>query len=503
MVKPIDLDKNGRGWRTFAGFALAVIVAAAVFVPPIVYQVRHFELPWTDVGTYTRSLWNFFDHGRFVVYSDGDSDFFVWQHFEPFFFLLCVPVRLFGTLGYVTFITAALALSAGYVFLLTADICRSWSIGALAAAAFVANPYTYAIALSYHIETFGILFLLAFAYYSHTGRTRLAWVALVLALTVKEDMWVYAGVIALLLAKPGRWKQSAAFGAAAVGYYVVVIVLVGRSMYPTANYLNMFYLVDGHPMTTAQIAGVLLGRWREYLPLLFTGPGFLFQCSMLFVGILSGWRYILVCGVMLIWLSYPEGPPRTTFAFYYSYPALLLSFVNLPLALNNLRAICRRLLTLRRAEVVGRWAVAGTMAAVIATGILRHAPGHVPWPIDGVVNPRSVYGPGPHVNVPVVKFLIDRYLTSNTQSVLAQYFTITGIPQRPGMYITYKEGGRVLEGKLSPQFVLLDLSADDPIATRETILGLVTMLRRRDRYQPVWDDQNVLLYRLTGPEKPR
>ena len=160
-----------RGLQNMTGFILAVLAAAAVFVPPIVYQVRHFDLPWTDVGTYSRSLWNVFELGKFVVYSDGDSDFFIWQHFEPFFFLLCVPVRIFGTLGYVTLITGALVLSSAFVFLLSARICARGVIGILAAAAFVANPYTYAIALSYHIETFGILFLLAFAYYSHAGRT--------------------------------------------------------------------------------------------------------------------------------------------------------------------------------------------------------------------------------------------------------------------------------------------------------------------------------------------
>jgi uncharacterized membrane protein len=494
------VDDNHRR-RNVAGFLLAVLAATAVFVPPIVYQVRHFELPWTDVGTYSRSLWNVFEHGRFVVYSDGDSDFFVWQHFEPFFFLLCVPVRLFGTLGYVSLITSALVLSAGFVFLLSAHICRSRWVGILAAAAFVANPYTYAIALSYHIETFGMLFLLAFAFYSHAGRTRLAWAALLLALSVKEDMWVYALVIAIMMVSRDRWRHSAAFGAAAVGYYAVVVVLIGRWMYPTAHYLNTFYQVNGHPMTTPQIAGMLLGRWSEYLPLLFTGPGLLFQASLLFVGVLSGWRYVLVCGVMLIWLSYPEGPPRTTFSFYYSYPALLLSFVSLPFALTNLRALCDRLIPAARRA--GGWAIGTTMGAVIVTSVVMHVPGHVPGPIDEVVNRQSVYGSRSGVNVPVVKFLINRYLANNSESVLAQYFTITAIPQRRGMYITYKEGRRVVDGTLSPRFVLVDLSSYDPIASRETLLDLADMLRRRQRYEPLWDDHDVLLYRLTGPAAAR
>jgi hypothetical protein len=204
---------------------------------------------------------------------------------------------------------------------------------------------------------------------------------------------------------------------------------------------------------------------------------------------------------MLIWLSYPEGPPRTTFSFYYSYPALLLSFVSLPFALTNLRALCDRLIPAARRA--GGWAIGTTMGAVIVTSVVMHVPGHVPGPIDEVVNRQSVYGSRSGVNVPVVKFLINRYLANNSESVLAQYFTITAIPQRRGMYITYKEGRRVVDGTLSPRFVLVDLSSYDPIASRETLLDLADMLRRRQRYEPLWDDHDVLLYRLTGPAAAR
>jgi hypothetical protein len=204
---------------------------------------------------------------------------------------------------------------------------------------------------------------------------------------------------------------------------------------------------------------------------------------------------------MLIWLSYPEGPPRTTFSFYYSYPALLLSFVSLPFALNNLRALCDRLIP--AAPNGGRWAIVGALSAMIATGVVLHFPGHVPWPIDEDVNPRSVYGHRSRVNVPVVRALIDRHLTNNSESVLAQHFTITAIPQRRVMYLASKEGRRVLDGALNPRFVLLDLSSYDPLVSRDTLLTLADMLRRRQRYEPLWDDQDVLLYRLIGPDRDR
>jgi hypothetical protein len=57
-----------------------------------------------------------------------------------------------------------------YVFALATAVSGSRRVGALCAAGFVANPYTYAIALSYHPETFGVLFLMAFAYHSRVAQ---------------------------------------------------------------------------------------------------------------------------------------------------------------------------------------------------------------------------------------------------------------------------------------------------------------------------------------------
>jgi hypothetical protein len=83
--------------RTWPWAAVAILAAALVIVPPVVYQTYHCFLGWHDVGNYARANYSFFDFGRFVTSSDGADDFFAQQHFEPFFFLLCIPVRLFGT----------------------------------------------------------------------------------------------------------------------------------------------------------------------------------------------------------------------------------------------------------------------------------------------------------------------------------------------------------------------------------------------------------------------
>jgi uncharacterized membrane protein len=493
---------DGRPGPIWPGAAAAALALAAVVTPAVVYQVRHFMLAWHDVGTYVRVLWNFFDHGRFALYSNGTGDFFIEQHFEPFLFVLALPVRLGGTLGYVTLITAALAVSAGYVFALSSAVSASRWIGGLAAAAYVANPYTYSIAISYHVETFGILFLLAFAYYSYAGRARLAWLALLLALAVKEDMWLYACVAALLVARRERIGQAAAFVAAAVAYYAIVILLIGGWLYPTAHYLSAFYKVNDQPQAKMQIAAMFLGRWREYLALLVTGPGLWFQLSLLFVGLLSGWRSLLTCAVMLIWLTYPDRPGeplRSTLTYYYSYSALALSFVALPFALRNLRRWCDRFAGEAAPGRAGVWAVTAAMAAVVATDVVMHMPAHVPPFIAETVNPRVVFGPGPGVNAGVVRQLIAEHLPAEAGGVLSQFYIIPMIPQRHVMYITLHHRAQFLEDRLRPRFVLLDLDAKDPSVPKEDLDGMVNILKNGGHYQAIYDDGRVLLYRRREP----
>jgi len=94
-----------------------------------------------------------------------------------------------------------------------------------------------------------VLFLLAFAYHSRVAQPGRAWLALALALTVKEDMWVYAAVTALLVASRERAKHTVAFLAGALGYYVVAVLLIGGTWYPAAKYFNSFYESDGQALT--------------------------------------------------------------------------------------------------------------------------------------------------------------------------------------------------------------------------------------------------------------
>ena len=498
---PIQDDRAAARSTISSWAALVCVLAAAlVFVPPVVYQAEHFYFGWWDIGNYTRANYNFFEFGRFAILSDGSGDFFAEQHFEPFFFLLCIPIRLFGTAGYVGAVTAALVLAAGYVYVLTAAVTRSSSAAALCTAAYIVNPYTYAIVLNYHPETFGILFLLAFAYHSYVRQGVRAWLALGLACLVKEDMWVYACAVALLVGQRSGWTRTAACVAGAVVYWVVAVQLIGGSLYPSAKYFNAFYGSEGHPLTKLEIAGLLLGRWREFPALLFSGPGLLFQLSFLFVGVFSGWRYALACGVALLWLTYPGGPPRSNFALYYSYSALLVSYVALPFALVRLRSLGGRVASGANADRYGRWAVTIAMVVMISTDVIMHVPGYQPPPIAESVDLRSVFGPGRGVNIPVVRWLISAFLDNDTGSVMSQCYIIPSLPQHRPLYPIFFHRAAFLEGRLKPKYVLLDLGSPEPWVPEEDRRAIVTLLRSSHGYSPLYDSGNVLLYRRRAAE---
>jgi hypothetical protein len=481
--------------RTWPWALLWIATAAAVVAPPVIYQYHHFFLGWHDIGNYARAIYSFFDFGRFVTSSDGADDFFAQQHFEPFFFVLAVPVRLLGTPGYVAALTLALVVAAGYVFALGTAVGRSRLAGHLCAAAFIANPYTYAIALNYHIETFGMLFLLAFAYHARAGQTWRAGFALLLALTVKEDMWVYLVIASLLVAGRERPWHTLAFIAAAACYYVVAVLGIGGSWYPEARYFNSFYLsTSGQPLSTFEIVGLLAGRWKEFLGMLFTGPGLAFQLTFLFIPVLAGWRYVLACGVMLLWLTYPGGPPRSNFAYYYSYAALTFMCMALPFALANLQTAVARVSGGWKVRRAGARAVGLAMGAVLAANLWSHLPGRAPEPIRPDIDPRSAWGKGPGVNGPVVRRLIDLYLAGDKGSVLSQFYTFCSIPQRRFMYVTLWDRTAFLAGSLKPKFVLLDLNAEDPWVSGGELDAMAALLRKGDAYHPLYDAGGVLLY---------
>jgi|SRR5579871_787641 len=288
---------SGAPRRFVLGVVVSILATTAVIVPPVVYQYRHFHLGWYDVGVVRRAIYYFYEHGRLgpeFTPADGWRGRFMLEgavrHVIPFYALLALPIKWFDTPGYETMITASLALSAGYVFAIGRTVCESTTAGVLCAVAYALNPYTYAIALSHHYEAFGMLFLFAFAFHGYRDHRMRAWVALILALTVKEDMWVYASAIALVLFRRDRLAQVAGYVAVASAYYGFVV-------YPGAHSL----LRDAHtPVSGTEwsVALTVLRHWRSMPRLLFAGSGGAFQRSFAYLWPLAGWRCLPLYAIL-------------------------------------------------------------------------------------------------------------------------------------------------------------------------------------------------------------
>ena len=165
----------------------------------------------------------------------------------------------------------------------------------------------------------------------------------------------------------------------------------------------------------------------------------------------------------------------------------------LPFALNNVKTIATRFLHVapRAANLVA----AAAMSAMLATDVVMHLRGHIPESIVSVVDPGQVYSDYPNVKAASVRFLIDRYLGPNSGSVMAQFFTVSFIRERPGLYFTGYDKDNFLSGALRPDYVLLDLGAADPHTPTAQERAIASILREGRIYEAISDANGVLLYR--------
>ena len=100
----------------------------------------------------------------------------------------------------------------------------------------------------------------------------------------------------------------------------------------------------------------------------------------------------------------------------------------------------------------------------------------------------------------MVRRLISDFLHNDNGSVMSQCYIIPSLPQHRPLYPTFFHRAAFLDGRLKPQYVLLDLGAPDPWVPVEDLRAMVTLLRSGNAYRPLYDSGNVLLYRRRAAE---
>jgi Predicted membrane protein (DUF2079) len=184
--------------RLACGRLWPLMLAVLIYVLPVIYMYLTFQCHWHDWGALLNIINNLFERGYFYSY-DWDLDH-LNVHFTPFFYVLSPFVHLSRSLFFYVLLHALVFATSAWVYHQFAkEVLRSSSLAGLCYFTLVVNPYFMAGNLYTHFEAFMALFLLSFALFAVRGKFWLALLCLMIALKVKEDVWIYGITASVIL----------------------------------------------------------------------------------------------------------------------------------------------------------------------------------------------------------------------------------------------------------------------------------------------------------------
>src|SRR5262245_44250894 len=139
--------------------------------------------------------------------------------------------------------------------------------------------------LSFHFEAFMALALMGFAFFAVRGQWWLALPCLVIALSVKEDVWIYGIAASVILLCCISTKQAALYLVTSVAYYVLILHCLYPSLYPDAVDFFFYSWTYGH--SKGEVLLYLVTHPWETGKRLITGSGFNFNLTYLFLPVLA------------------------------------------------------------------------------------------------------------------------------------------------------------------------------------------------------------------------
>lgn len=295
------------------------------------------------------------------------------SHFTPLIYGFAAPFRLWPraetllTAQFVLMMAAPLAL---YAF---ARAHLGSRRAAVAAAALLVLHPTFQYTNLYEFEMLRFVLAPIFALYwaLESGRTRLYWVFLGLALLVREEVALTGVMIGLSIAAfTSRRRLGLATAAVSAAYFLVVNGLVMPALRTNRNVEHIaagFFSALGH--TPSEVAkNVFLKPWVVARlvadPVKLAGL-FLFGLPLLFLP-LAAWGTLLAAGanVGVNLLSFAN--VHTSYFLYYLSPALAILFVSLVQAIPKVAAVFERRLGAKHGlEVV----LLGVFSAALAANV--------------------------------------------------------------------------------------------------------------------------------------
>jgi uncharacterized membrane protein len=465
-------------------------LATPIFVLPILYLYLTFQCHWHDCGALLNIINNLFDLGYFHSFDWSRDHFNV--HFTPFFYLLSPFVYLSrGLFFYLILHALAFAGNAWVYHKYAEQLLGPGSLAVLVYLSLIANPYFMAANLYPHFEAFMSLSLMAFAFFALRGRFWLAILCLLVALSVKEDVWIYGIAASSLLLGRITVRHLAAYLLTSVAYYVLILQGIYPALYPDAVHYFLQLWAYGH--STGEVLRYLVTHPRDTGTRLITGSGLDFNLIYLFLPLLAGWRFVPAAAVLYLWVNSTD-INRSHLAFYYNLPSVTLYAMTLPFALINLEHLCHWLRQRSPHMMQARRAAQMMLCALVAINVGSQ----IHPPLSLTQNPSLVSVLARELNLRhflQIHRMISHVLADREKSVLASFTIAAYIPPRHTLGILANStAAYVMNDLWRPDYVVFNFNQNEPLMNVDTSRQFFTYMQTSPDYHKVEDVENVVIF---------
>jgi uncharacterized membrane protein len=478
-------------YRLAFGRLWPLTLATPIYVLPIIYMYLTFQLHWHDSGTYLNVINNLFERGGFYYY-DWNMDIFN-QHFEPVFYVLSPLVHLTRSLFFlVLFYSLTFATSAWLYYKFAQEVLGSSSLAVLCYLTLVVNPYFIVANLYPHHDVLMVLALMGFALLAVRGNIWPALLCLVIALSVKEDVWIYGMAASAILLGRISTRHAALYLGTAVAYYVVVLHFLYPIWYPHGVNLKYFLQIWAYGHSHGEVLHYLVTHPWDTGQRLITGSGLDFNLSYLFLPVLAGWRFLMGLAVLYLWVNSTD-IYHSSLAFYFNLPSVVLYSLTLPFALINLERLWNWLRTRFPHPIPARTAVQTALCAIVAVGIVWQI--RPPQPLTLSPNLPRVFSHELRIREFIlIHGALNSNLADHHASVLASFSIGAYVPPRGKLFIMHNDAHNVMNGSLRPDFVVFDLRQSQPYFGEEAVQYFFAYLQASPEYHVVADIKNVIIF---------
>lgn len=316
-------------------FSLIILFIACVyFTWPLYMEYAKLNLAWADVGSLFSVITNFFQMGSFYSYDWKMSHFNI--HFTPFFLIMALALKIYEhVLFFISLHGLALGIGAFFLYKISYHILKNVYLACVPVLFFCLNAFTLKSLLYVHFEVFMVPLLFAFAYFAIQNFRILAFLSLLLALTVKQDVWVYGVLVSWTCWGWIPRKNLLLYTGTCFAYFVLILNGFYPLFYPNAHDRILDFWNYGD--SKSDVVLYLIQNPSVWFSKLFTSYADSFERSFWRLPILAGWRYIPAFAIMVLCRSASVAKVYKLY-FYYSIPVITLYCLCLPFALANLRS---------------------------------------------------------------------------------------------------------------------------------------------------------------------